>query len=362
MSRTLPPKIREFISLAGARSIHDNSAIFFHNLVRAKVGKDPEIVAYTVANPEIIVFRFGQHSVFDYFYDKVVKIPSSQPTHEFWLNSLFKIIDIVISDAQNSEDEAKYIMLEPKYIKLLQSGMKNHTLLFGRLVESEFEISDCLALCYSVICRGELDKLKILNKFYPIEKFPGLFSYALRYGRIEVLKYLIDELELDLNNEQYGDIINLEHYQDNKNNLYYSSALESLTLSKSNPKISMSHQDYQKSFKLVISKQDKDRSNITVETLELWKDMVDRTVYDWDMIRFSEIIEILRPLLKNKIPLTHDFGEKYNRIVFGEKWCDRKYIIEYCLQLENKIHDLETLNSELRRQISPGESSMEEWI
>ena len=298
--------------------------------------------------------------MFDYFYDKVVKIPSSKPTHDFWLDALFKIIDIVISDAQNDEEEAKNITFDPKYIKLLQSGMKNHTSLFDRLVESEFEISSCLTLCYSVICRGELDKLKILNKFYPIEKFPGLFAYSLRYGRIEVLNYLIDELKLDPNSEQYGDIINLEHYEDNKNSLYYSSALESLAFSKSNPKISMSCQDYPKSFELIISKQD--NLNITVKTIELWKNKVDQTLYDWDQINFSDIVEILRPLLKNKIPLTHDFGEKYNQIVFGEKWSDRKYIIEYCLQLENKIHDLETLNSELRRQILPGDSCMEEWI
>lgn len=361
MSRALPPKIREFISLAGARSINDNNAIFFHNLVRAKVGKDPDIVSYTVSNPEIITYRFGQHSVFDYFYDKVVKIPSSLPTYNFWMNSLFKIIDIVVSDAQNDDEEARYIKLDPKYIKLLQSGMKNHTLLFARLVESEFEISDCLSLCYSVICRGELDKLKILNRFYPIEQFPGLFSHALRYGRFEILTYLIDELKLDPRNELYGDVINLEHYQDNKNNLYYSSALESLAFSKSNPKISMSQQNYRKSFDLVIAKTDQ---NVTIETIELWKDRVERTVYDWDKISFSEIVEILRPLLKNKIPLTHDFGEKYNRIVFGEKWSDRKFIIEYCLQLENKIHDLETLNNELRRRISHGdsESGMKDWI
>jgi hypothetical protein len=345
---TLHLKFNEFIILAGAEHLNTKSVLFFHDLVRSKNEENIQLSKFVINNPEIISFRFGQYCVFDYFYDKAVKIQHiSSSITDYWVDILFKLIDIVISEAEN-DNTLKDIVYNPKYIRNLQYSIKNNFQLFLKLLTSDFEIPNIKKLCYSVICRGELPKLKDICRVYHVEKFEGLFSHALRYGRIEIINYLLDEMKIDANDTIFGDILNLDHYTDNSKNMYYSSSLESLVFSKSNPKILLSKQDYKSSLTRMI-KECSSSSNINVNTIEIWKNIVHNSRYDWDNINFNEIVELFRSHLTKKIPLTHDFGEKYNTIVFGEKWSNRKYIIEYCIQLEQQMNDIQSRYEELKR-------------
>ncbi len=350
------PKIKEFMVLAGTKMDIDINTIidnkFYDRLLKCKTGINQALIDFIITNPDVLCFRMKQHNIFDYFYDKVVIMPTSLSEYNFWLSSLFKIIDLVIDiiDKQdpNIVTEMNDIPNNPKYIRMLQSGIKNHNSLFEKLLSYDFMMTDCVSLTYSIIARGEIQKLKVLYSLYNIEKIPGIFAYALRYGRIEILRFLIDDIGLNINDSLYGNILSLEYFNETIKEIYYCIDIKDC---KFKSRVLLSIQDYNASFEKVLDNLKQENINVTIKTIEIWRDVVKYKKYCWDNINFEMVVSKIRPYIKFTIPLTHDFGSEYNQVIFGEKWSNRKYIVEYCIELEKSLNDLQSRYNELDRHI-----------
>ncbi len=333
-----PIKIKDFIELVEGENLDQKSANFFTDLANCKRGINKKLSSWIIENPEVVTMRFANHYVFDYFYMKVTKVVDSLQTYDFWLKLLLKIIDFM--DTEESQD----IYFDHRYICNLQSGMKNHTKLFERLINSDFEAGDVEKLTHNIISRGELEKLTILNQVYKIECFKGIFEYALRYGRSDILQYLTKIFDID----DYPNIINLKKYTNDIKNIYYYSSLVEITNNTNKSSIYGSIQNHKLCFKIILGSQ---KSVVDINTCKTWINVSESTIYSWERVNFSEIMEIFRPYIKQKIPLIHDFGPKYNEIIFGKEWSDRKCIIEYCLQLERNLTNLQSRYDEVVRKI-----------
>ena len=337
-----PEKINEFLRIAGIenpQSIDLKDCLYFTHILRAKNGKNPKLLTYIKHNPEILTLKIKEHFVFDYFFEKVVQFRDGVDAYKFWIETIEDVL--VLLDDQDNSDDIKY---DKAYICKLQSSMKSHTFLFDILINKHgFNIGEPEFLIYSVIVRGELDKLKIINDICPIEKYKGIFSAALRYGRYTILSYFINDLKLNI--DEYGRVLNFNNYHENIRHVYYTVSIGYMSSDYDNPKIYDSKQNYVESIKLIVNT-DYDYP-INKSTIFSWVEKMDNINFKWDNIEFSEIMDILRPSITEKIPLTCDFGP-YNEYVFGKEWSDRASIIEYCKHLETELEEVKEKYEDLR--------------
>lgn len=329
-AQILPPKIAKFIELAGGSHLYYKNPTFYYDLLTSKRGVNKPLVTYILENSEIITSSLKSCTIFDFFFDKVVKERSSISEYEFWLLSLLKIIKLLFTD-----ESYRDIVCNKIYIHKLQSGMRNHTDLFKCLIDFDFEPGEVDMLVYSVIARDELDKLMVLSDKYPVAKFGAIFDTALRFGRFRIINYLINDLDLDPND--YGTILNLSNYIENHRYLYYTAALSrSIITFGNNHSIYGSKQDYVIAIKKILETYN---HRVSLSTLDKWREIADSKIYDWEVIDFAGIVEILRPYVHEGIPLSHDFG-KWNKDVFGKEWSNREHIIDYVKHLEEELAEL----------------------
>ncbi len=330
---TLSPKVWEFLKVVGINhlSLDLKRYTYFNDIITAQRGKNIEIRKFVTLNPDILTMKIKDYFIFDYFFEKVVQFRDGVDAYNFWLETIEDVLILL-----NEQDNADDIKFDNRYINKLQSSMKSHTFLFDLMINRHgFSIGDTEFLTYSLIVRGEVDKLKILASICEIKNFKGIYAAALRYGRIEVLKYLDHGLKLKM--DDYGKIMNFDNFQDNPRYMYYTITIGFLSLSYDNPKVFKSRQNYEESIMYLIQN-DYTRS-INKNTIFQWVDKMETLKYKWDIINFKEIMELLRPYITEKIPLTQDYG-KYNEFVHGKMWSERESIIEYCRHLETELEDI----------------------
>jgi len=273
-----------------------------------------------------LTLKINNHTVFDLFYEKVLR-ERYHPSHaKNWHTSLETAIELVdkISDGDILKDDKKYVLR-------LQSVSRTLTKIFDLLVSAEFDMGDPEFLVYSIISRGELCKLKILGSLYVIEDYPAVLDVALRYGRHNIIQYFKDTLELDFT--YYGKIMDFENYKDNPRYMYYKEHIDADDASKKAVIAGATKQDYVASVKLILSDY---QYPITLNTIDKWCELIKSKEYLWDKINSYEIIPLLVAKLEGELPLSHDFGE-FNYLIFGSKWSDRTCLVEHCLNLQRKL-------------------------
>lgn len=52
------------------------------------------------------------------------------------------------------------------------------------------------------ITKGDLETLKIINEYFPIKRNSEYMSYAAKYGHLEILKYLHNNISIQFNRDQ----------------------------------------------------------------------------------------------------------------------------------------------------------------
>lgn len=356
-SHVLPLKIQQFVKLAGGDpSGALTNSLFYFDLVnsfrtRRTQEQEEKLLAYTMLNPEIITMKMKDHMVFEFFYDRATKVTHTPKMYDFWQSALVRIIN-ALQDLENSGD----VLDDHTYLYRLQSGIMNHTSLFKYMItEGNFSLGEPDFLVYSIVARGELDKLRILSDVFDlddIEMFPAIYDVAIKHGRSEIIKYLRFHIGLDLT--KYGKVIELENYPTTHKFMFYQTGLYVIE-SRDTPIIG-SKQNYIDTIKRVMEVY---QHPITIKTLDCWADVTRSKTFAWDTLCFKEIVDTLRPFIKESIPLSHDFKE-FNTDVFGKEWSDRACIIEYCKGLESRYTLLEQRYNALCAQLTGSDTPPEE--
>lgn len=355
----LPSKVTKFIELAGGHTSNYQNPLFFGDLITSSFRKrtreqDMQLVDYVRMNRELLIVHIKGSPIFDYFFGKTIQLSQTAKDYEFWLSVLFEMIlllrQMLIGDENRTVLGAADIFNDRSYIYRLQSTVFNHYELFRFLIAAGFDIGEEKFLVYSIISRGEVDKLKSLEplinlKTTAVTRFQGVFATALKFGRHEVIDYLTVQLKLSPDSPAFGRVLDLEHYEDNPKYVFYRAF--SAVLPNLETPIIGAKQNYREAFRKLLGF----GGSITLSTLDLWTATASSKVYSWDNLSFKDVFEVLLPHLKEHIPISHDFGE-FNSIVFGREWSDRLCLIERCLQLETQVFELENKNNFLLSRLA----------
>lgn len=296
-------------------ALNIKSKNIFGQLVGAQVAVR-DVLGLVNAHPSLLTMKIRSHYVFDYFYDKVIADLSHPVDSVGWQDALVHVLQLL-----ESLPNANIIKENKQYLLRLQSSARPLTEIFCCLVDYEFEMGDAEFVTYSVIARGELDKLDILYKRYVIEGYTAIFSVALRYGRSNIIAYLIDALD---NLEAYGNIIDLAGFEENPRYMYYR---EHIAKECPMPELNITTSDYKASIEMIMSR---GSYQIKVGTIRRWCDTCSRSGGG------QVAIPLLLQYLSEPVPLTTDFGE-FNQLIFGHEWSDRKCLVERCLSLEQAL-------------------------
>lgn len=343
---SLPPQIQTFLQLAGGSNIDYTSVLLLHDLTRSckqlkrTVEDELKLIKYVLQNPSLITEQIKDFTVFDFFYDKAIKTPQDNTRYQFWSETLTTIMDQV-----TKLEHKDVIIYNKKYFYGLQSNARNHNELFKFMTAfTDFDMGDLDFLVYSIVARDELEKLRILSNIVSFDPHtvPAIFDTALKFGRHRIIEYLVNDYKLNPND--FGKVIDLVNYKHSHRYVYYCIGLRSYF---NDPQIHGSEQDYKKAIELILTK-GKYNHPVTLKTLTVWSDTARDRQYQWDNIDFKEIVDILRPKLKEPIPLDHDFGS-FNEIVFGKEWSQRSSIIGYCQKLEHRLEIMEDKYNALLR-------------
>lgn len=319
-------RVHNFIMLTN-HTIDVEDRNLFWNMTNSVNSDSLKEFSYISEHPEILTMKLGKHhTVFDYFYDIAVYDRCHPSNSLKWQKTLGNIVQLVgtINDGHTLKNNRKYVLR-------LQGSTRSFTDIFSQLVHEEFDMGDPEFLVYSIIARGELEKLEIMSSLYVIEDYPGVLDVALRYGRNKVLQYFKEKLKLDFS--YYGKILDFENYVDNPRYLIYSEQIaRDETLRKSGQFISKASH-YLDSIKLILETYP---HPITCRTVEKWCELTKTN----DVDNSSDIIMLLVSKLNEPPPLTYDFGS-FNSLIHGTDWNDRSYLIERCLYLQNKLEEQE---------------------
>jgi len=310
-------------------TIDINDRNLFWNMVNTMDSDGVEELAYVKKHPEILPMKIGHHTVFDFFYEKVIH-DRCYPIHtNKWQEILMSVIELV-----NLVD-GDVLKTNKKYILRLQSSCRTLTKIFGLLINEEFDMGDPEFLVYSIIARGELSKLQILSNMYVIEDYPGVLDVALRYGRNAIIKYFKEVLQLDI--PYYGKIMDFENYTDSPRYIYYREHIANDDTVRQQAIVGATKQDYLSTVQMILVDY---QYPITCRTIEKWCALIKNKEFVWDRIDATEILPLLTSKLAAPLPLTHDFGE-FNSLIFGSEWSDRKCLVQQCLSLQSKLEDSE---------------------
>lgn len=351
----LPPNIVKFIELAGGNICNYQNPLFFTDMVtnsfrnKRTLEQDMEVVEYVRSNIELLTVHIKGHPIFDYFFDKAINLSGKQCFGAIVMEMVLHLRRNIINNEESAPESAD-ILSDRTYIYRLQSNIFNHFELFKFMVAAGFDLGDESFLINSIISRGEVEKLKILEPFINLAgtaetQFPFVFATALKFGRHEVIRYL-RQLKLDPSAVRFGRVLDLEHYEDNPKYVFYRSF--AAVLPNLETPIVGSKQNYNDAFHAIL--ECLPAGTPTLSTLDIWAENARLRIYSWDKLYFKEVFDILNPHLTKRIPLSHDFGE-FNSDVFGREWSDRHCLIEHCLQLESRLSELEGRNSFLHQRL-----------
>jgi len=325
---------KQFINIIDTKNVLLlTDQLMFYSLVDIQFRNIELLVNFIKSHPTILIKTIGSHYIFDYFYEKVVTCAGTHVSDASdWEDALSLAINLLDSEsiqgAENIKDNKKYILK-------LQSTNKSYLPIFKLMLDNAFELGDLEFLVYSIIARGELYKLKMLSDNYVIEDYEAVLDVALRYGRHNILEYFISEHNIDV--KFYGKVMDFENYNDNFRYLYYRNHMSHEPIDADMPIVTCSKQDYTKAINIIMEQYD---YPITIETLDIWCDMIRGKVYTWDAINANEVLTLLKSFVESTVPLEHDFKE-YNNIIFGHELSDRACIIQQYLTLQNKYEILQ---------------------
>lgn len=304
----------------------------YQQLLDLDNGDGEEIMEFLEANPFILGEDLvDKHTVYDYLYDYVV-YHKCHPLHESkWYDYLIESTRYL--DGLGTKGDI--IKSDKRYIYTLQHNSQNYLELFAVLIETYFEVGDFNFLLHSVAARGELAKLRILcDNFDGIEKHTELIEVALRFGRLNILRFLLYDLEMS--SQPLGHVLEFPNYRDNPRMIYYHQDIGKNFENYCD--IVGSCQDYIKSLECILGLC---TSDITVRTLEIWcalsREKLGRS-YLWDRIP-NEVLVMLKDQLTEPLPLNHDFGD-FNNIIFGE-WSNHSSLINQYISLQEKHQALQ---------------------
>lgn len=327
--------VHDFINLISDIPNPTNERNLYSKLLDINVGDGNKLMEYVRQYPHVLVMildssRSSFNLVFDYFYDRVLHKKVHPMYDRKWLDNLLEIIDILTCLGSMGE----MIKDNKKYLLNLQIGCHSNHILFEKLYFSDFEIGDHEFLVYSLIARGELDKLKTLSDNFVIEDYAAVLDVGLRFGRYEILEYFVENLNLEIN--LYGKIVDFENYIDNSRYVYYRDRLHYDSNDDHSPPITTSKQDYVKSLQIILRDYE---YPITVNTLDIWCNVINNKRYTWDIVNY-EVMRILKSIMTDPIPMTHDFG-CFNDIIFGQDWSNRSSLVTQCMSLQDKLFTLQ---------------------
>uniref|UniRef100_A0A6C0J5F0 Uncharacterized protein n=1 Tax=viral metagenome TaxID=1070528 RepID=A0A6C0J5F0_9ZZZZ len=311
------------------------SKLLYNNLLSVNNGLGADIHNYIKNNPMILIMNIDErHVVYDYVFDYVIMGKGHPIYQKKWYEFLINISSLLTGLGEKGE----MIKADKRYVLLLQHNSINYNKLFETFIDNYYEVGDFEFLLYSVIARGELTKLKkLFNTYDNIEEYMGLFDVALRFGRIEVIKYLLNDIELYGKIKKYGRIMEFNNYEYNQRYMYYEQTIGKNF--ENYGEINESVQDYDKSISTIMSIYQYD---IDMKTLDIWCNIArekTKHTYKWDNIPNVTIYKI-KNYIYNSIPLNHDFGE-FNRIIFGDDWSKRSYIVAQYIALQSKYSQLQ---------------------
>ena len=293
---------------------------FFDNLLSINIeSKRAEIYTYIKKHPYLLTAPLGMRSVFDYFYEKT-KLKQFE-------NSEFEILVNMLSHIPGGEriKDKKYYILD------LHKDENSYNELFTILFNNDFEIGDPEVLIYSIIARGELTKVKCISYSYVIEDYISIFDIAVRYGRHNIIKFLLEEININL--ETFGKVLDFENYVENSHFIYSTD----VDVSNHDVPILESEQDYTKTIEYVLAQY---YYPVTARTIDIWCNLIKSKLYIWDEIPTSVLL-LLKSKLSTPLTLAQDFGE-FNNIIFGQTATDINILIEYNLALQDKLYELQS--------------------
>lgn len=311
----------------------NNNKIYYSKLLNIQAGDGEELMNYVVDRPYVLGLNLDHHHmIFDYFFDYAVDDRGHPAYNQNWMEHLIEIIGLLNGIGECGD----IIKSDKRYIMRLQKNSNSYNRLFDVLFDNDFEAGDLEFLLYSVITRGEIYKLRKMFEVYSIEECPGIFDIAMRYGRIKILEYLLDAVDIDL--DDYGKILNFANIEDNIKYMYYRANLLTdgeTTRTKYGP-IGSTVQDYVACVKLLMNHY---TFEVDITTLEIWCDMIRDKFYQWDVVP-HEVLLTIKEYIRDPIPMIADFGE-FNGVIFGNDWSDRSFLIAHCIKLQERILYLE---------------------
>lgn len=322
-------EVSEFINLISDKNGIDQKNLY-SNLLSCDNGNGQQLMEYVDKHPHVLIQRIDtRHVVFDYFYDYTVERKSHPAYTEEWIKYLITTAEYL----SGLGDNGAVIKSDKRYILQLQRDSYNNNDIFNTLIDNYFELGEFEFLLHSIIARGELCKLQKIYNTYSIDEYNGLYDTALRYGRYDIINFLLNDALYDLNDQ--GMVMNFENYTDSPRYIYYHEELgDGHTDNRS--AITSSRQDYIKSIKSIMERY---QYSITIKTLDIWCDVIRRKCYLWDVVPL-DVLLLLKSYLSVSIPLSHDFNE-YNHVIFGHNWSDRSFLVLQCMELQNKLDHLQ---------------------
>lgn len=271
-------------------------------------------------NPCIIAEKMGHSCVFDYFYDKMLE------QIDLWKQAFYEIVAMLCHS---------YLLIEikkdKKYILKLQCDSRDLTDIFAFLLKQGFEYGEGAFLTYSLIARGELQKLQILSNYTNITAYLGIYATAVRFGRIDIMRFFLEIQKYPP--AFYGDVLRFEHFVDNFRYLRYT---KDISRGATNVQYFPTNHQHVLCIETMLTHCN---LTITVNTLERWCNALRELRSDFVLDEHG-IIQYLLSKITEDVPMTHDFGE-FNIYIFGKEWSTRSHIVDYCLRLEQRLEVLQ---------------------
>lgn len=303
----------------------------YQQLLDLDNGDGEEIIEFLEANPLVLGENLVEnHTVYDYIYDYTI-YNKCHPLHENkWYDFLIECTGYL--DGVGTKGD--HIKADKRYIYTLQHNSKNYSELFTALIEHYFEVGDFQFLLHTLVARGELGKIRILcDNFDGVERHTELIEVALRFGRLNVLRFLLYDLEMS--EQQLCNVLEFPNYRDNPRMVYYQQDIGKNFENYGD--IIGSSQDYIRSVECML---DIYTYDITVKTLEIWcalcREKLGHT-YLWDRVP-NEVLVMLKDQITQSVPMNHDFGD-FNNVIFGE-WSNHSSLVSQYISLQEKYQAL----------------------
>ena len=313
--------VEKFIHQIDKFALDMHSPSYFDDLLSVEMGNGEELFSIVHEFPDILMefIPNTDMAVFDYFYEKMIKDASTAVVRHQWLKNMAVILTKVNSNIKSNSF----------YILNLQKTHICHNEMFILLVKNDFDIGNPESLIYSLIARGELTKVKCISDFYVIEDLQCIFDVALKYGRHNIISYLLDDLELKLELESFNKILDFENLDPlnsiSEPYLYWNGVSQNTQLPEN------CKQDYSKCLELLFSSY---TYPITVNTLNKWCELIKSNLTKtWDKVETAEVLVKLKSRVSESLS-KHDFGI-FNHIIHPDT---DENLIE---QLKQQLYELQ---------------------